>query len=190
MENQVENSAEQPEMSNEEVVQPAAEESTTVEVNHEKLDQYMARLRMEQNLPMAIAAGVITCLVSAVLWAVISVSTGYQIGYMAVGVGLLVGYSVRFLGKGMDQVFGIIGAVFALLGCLLGNAFAIVGFLANEGGMGVMNALEFVNVSFIVMAMKETFSPMDLLFYGIAIYEGYKFAFRQITEEEILQHAT
>jgi hypothetical protein len=29
--------------------------------------------------------------------------------------------------------------------------------------------------------MLEAFSPMDLLFYGIAVYEGYKFFFRQIT---------
>jgi len=26
---------------------------------------------------------------------------------------------------------------------------------------------------------------MDLLFYGIAIYEGYKFSFRQIIEQEL-----
>jgi hypothetical protein len=31
----------------------------------------------------------------------------------------------------------------------------------------------------------ETFQPMDLLFYGIAIYEGYKFSFRQLTEQEL-----
>ena len=33
--------------------------------------------------------------------------------------------------------------------------------------------------------MKETFRPMDLLFYAIAVYEGYKFSFRQISEEEM-----
>ncbi len=30
------------------------------------------------------------------------------------------------------------------------------------------------------------FHPMDLLFYGIALYEGYRFSFRQITEEELM----
>jgi hypothetical protein len=34
--------------------------------------------------------------------------------------------------------------------------------------------------------MKDSFSPMELLFYGIAIYEGYNFSFRKITEEEII----
>jgi hypothetical protein len=33
--------------------------------------------------------------------------------------------------------------------------------------------------------MTATFSVMDLLFYGIAIYEGYRFAFRKIRPEEL-----
>jgi hypothetical protein len=33
--------------------------------------------------------------------------------------------------------------------------------------------------------MATTFSPMDLLFYGIAVYEGFKLSFRKITHEEI-----
>jgi hypothetical protein len=33
--------------------------------------------------------------------------------------------------------------------------------------------------------MKATFSPIDLLFYGIAVYEGYRFSFRQVTPEEL-----
>ncbi len=30
-----------------------------------------------------------------------------------------------------------------------------------------------------------TFQPMDLLFYAIAVYEGYRFSFVQISEEQI-----
>jgi hypothetical protein len=33
--------------------------------------------------------------------------------------------------------------------------------------------------------MTANFSPIDLLFYGIAIYEGYKLSFRQVTEDEL-----
>ncbi|HEX7014155.1 MAG TPA: hypothetical protein VF191_01505, partial [Cyclobacteriaceae bacterium] len=37
--------------------------------------------------------------------------------------------------------------------------------------------------------MMSTFSPIDLLFYGLAAYEGYRFSFRQISEAEILANA-
>ncbi len=33
--------------------------------------------------------------------------------------------------------------------------------------------------------MKVTFYPMDILFYAIAVYEGYRFSFRQISEDEL-----
>ena len=31
--------------------------------------------------------------------------------------------------------------------------------------------------------MMATFSPMDLVFYGIAMYEGYKFSFRPFLQK-------
>ena len=34
-----------------------------------------------------------------------------------------------------------------------------------------------------------TFHPMDLLFYGIAVYEGYKLSFRQLTDLDIVERS-
>lgn len=33
--------------------------------------------------------------------------------------------------------------------------------------------------------MQETFSPMDLLFYAIAIYEGYRLSFREFSDKDL-----
>src|SRR5690606_40980371 len=86
-----------------------------------KLYQYREMLRLEQNLPLALLAGVAAAVLGAVLWAIITVATNLQIGYMAVGLGFLVGYTVRFAGKGLDKVFGILGSALSLGGCLLGD---------------------------------------------------------------------
>jgi len=170
--------------------QPSTENPVTeVRVNENKLNAYIEKLKLEQNLPMALMAGLGASLIGALLWATITVVTEYQIGYMAIAVGFMVGYAVRYLGKGLDQIYGIIGAVFALLGCLMGNFFSIVGFAANELGLGYLEALNSIDLGVIPEIMGDTFSPIDILFYGIAIYEGYKFAFRPITEEEILEQA-
>lgn len=104
----------------------------SMEINEEKLMYYKEKLRLEQNLILGMGAGAAACLVSAFLWAVISVATGYQIGYMAIAVGLLVGFAIRFVGKGIDPIFGIMGALFALAGCLLGNFFNIIALLSQE----------------------------------------------------------
>jgi hypothetical protein len=143
------------------------------------------RLREEQNLLAGLAAGAVAALVGAVLWAVITNLTGYQIGFMAIGVGFLVGYAVRIVGKGMDQTFGIGGAVLALLGCVVGNALTILAIIATQENMTYAEVWSRVDLSIIVGLMTETFSPIDLLFYGIAVYEGYKLSFRQVTEDEL-----
>ena len=156
-------------------------------INHLSLEAYKDQLRPEQNLPLAIAAAVVASLVSAGLWAAITVATEYQIGYMAIAVGLIVGFSVRFVGKGIDQVFGVIGAVFALLGCLVGNYLSMVGFAADAEGLTYIDTLLLIDISLIPSIMAETFSPMDILFYGLAVYEGYRFSFRAIDEEELAQ---
>jgi vacuolar-type H+-ATPase subunit I/STV1 len=146
-------------------------------------------LRLEQNLPLGFAGGTAAAIVGAIVWAIITVATGYQIGWIAMGVGFIVGYSVRYLGKGMDPIFGIMGGALALFGCLLGNFFSLIGITANQEGMPYLDLLSNIDYSLIPEIMIDTFSPMDLLFYGIAAYEGYKFSFRQITEQEIAANA-
>ncbi len=131
--------------------------------------------RSSQNLPLAIAAGVVAALLGAVVWAVVTVTTEYQIGFMAIGVGILVGFAVR-LGRGVDQIFAITGAVLALLGCVLGNLFSLVGFLSRDEGISLLETFSAIDYTALPDVMMASFSPMDLLFYGIAIYEGYRFS--------------
>ena len=153
-------------------------------LNQEELNLKIEELRLEQNLPFAIIASLGSAIVMAILWAVITVVTNYQIGFMAIAVGLFVGFAVNFAGKGIDKIYGIIGAAGALLGCIFGNFLSQVGFVAQdpEIGLSFFETLKALlsNMPLTIEIMKETFSPVDLLFYGIAIYEGYRFSFRKI----------
>src|SRR5882672_10328355 len=74
-------------------------------------------VEVTENLPMGFMAGLIAAAVGAGLWALVTILTGYQIGWMAVGVGFLVGWAVRAGGKGTHTVFGMMGAMLALGGC-------------------------------------------------------------------------
>jgi hypothetical protein len=134
----------------------------------------------EPNLPAAVLGGLVAAVVGALVWAVITVTTKFQIGFMAVGVGFLVAWAVRTLGKGRSQVFGIVGGLFAFLGCILGNLLSACGFIAADGGQSVVSvALKVLATpSAAAEILQATFSGMDLLFYAIAVYEGYKLARR------------
>jgi len=158
---------------------------TAPSINEEKLEALLRQKASQQNLPFAIAAGILSASIGAVIWAVVTVTTQYQIGWMAIGVGFLVGYAVRTFGKGMDKIYGVIGAGFALLGCLVGNFLSVIGFVANEEKLGYAETLGAFDYAAIPELMMATFSPMDPLFYAIAIYQGYKLSFAGITQEEI-----
>ncbi|WP_232825779.1 hypothetical protein [Algoriphagus litoralis] len=142
-------------------------------------------LRVEQNLPLAITGGILVGLVGAVLWAMITVATGWQIGYMALAIGAGVGYTIRYLGQGIDQVFGISGAIIAVLACIIGNFLGVLGYISDSEGLSYFDTLLLFDYSYTFQVLAETAHFMDLVFYGIAGYEGYKFAFRQLNQAQL-----
>ncbi len=149
------------------------------------LRMYIEGLRQEQNLSMGILGGAVGALVGAIAWAGIVAITNYQIGLVAIAIGFLAGYGVRLLGKGFDKSFGIAGAVLALLGVAFGNLLSVVILIADAQSIPYFDVLGQLDGAMIADIMTSTFSVMDLLFYGIAIYEGYRFSFRQLSEDEI-----
>lgn len=138
------------------------------------------RLEGEQNLALGLVAGLAAAAAGAAGWAVITVATGYQIGFMAIGVGFLVGYAVRAGGKGVTMPFGVAGAGLSLVGCAVGNLLALVAMLAGHEGVPFLEAVGQLDVDLAQELMVAGFSPIDLLFYGIALYEGYRLSFRQL----------
>ncbi len=150
-----------------------------------QLQYVLQLLRVEQNLAGGILAGLVAALIGAGIWAFVTVLSGYKIGWIAVGVGFLVGYAVRIIGKGTDRVFGIAGAFLSLFGCALGNLLTVCAMISSQHGVPILEMILRLDVNLVMDIMVETFSIMDVLFYGIAIYEGYRLSFRQVSEEEM-----
>jgi hypothetical protein len=150
-----------------------------------RVRRYVEDVRANQNLSMAMAAGSVAAVIGAIIWGVITYVTEYQIGWMAVGIGFLVGLTVRRFGQGIDKSFGISGAALALAGCIMGNVFASCMFISHQAQVGLMEVLARLDPVIVVQITVETFRPMDLLFYGIAVYEGYRFSFKPISEQEL-----
>jgi len=109
---------------------------------------------------------------------------------MAIGIGLAVGFAMRKFGNGVEQLFGFMGAGIALFSVVLGNFLSIIGFIANSEELGYVETLFLFDYSYLPAVMAETFSIIDVLFYGFALYTGYKFSFRLLTERTALEHNT
>ncbi len=127
----------------------------------------------------AVAGGAAAAFVGAMIWALITVMTSFQIGWMAIGVGALVGFAVKFFGRSTDQTFGFIGAGLSLFGCAIGNLMAACAFISsdprNAGFISVLfDALGSPGTAARIMG--ASFHPLDILFYIFAITTGYKVA--------------
>lgn len=155
------------------------------QVNQFKLNAYLQEVRDNQSLGLGLLAGLAAAVVGAILWGVITVMAERQIGFMAIGVGFLVGWSVRRFGRGMGPEFAISGAVLSLLGCVLGNLFSACIFVANQMRVPLSDLLATLDWRTCAEWMKATFSPMDLLFYALAMYFGYKYSLFRIPEEKM-----
>ena len=128
----------------------------------------------QPNLFMGLVGGFIAMLVGAIIWGAITYFTEYQIGWMAIGVGFLVGIAIKFFGRGKTIVFGVSGALLALIGCVLGNLMFYSGVIAREEGASFPEVFFFFLLSpaAAIEVFTIAFDFMDILFYALAAYAG------------------
>jgi len=155
------------------------------QIDPAQIQYAIAQLRSHQNLAGGVLAGLAAAMVGAAIWAAITFATHYQIGWMAVGVGFLVGFAIRSIGKGIDRVYGYLGAGLSLLGCAAGNLLTVCSVVSQQQDMPILDVLSRLTPDIVQRLMVASFSPMDLLFYAIAVYEGYRLSFRQVTMHEV-----
>ena len=128
----------------------------------------------ERKLLLGGFAGLAAAIIGAIIWAVVTVTTKYQIGFMALGVGALVGFALR-IGNG-GKLYGILGAFLALFGCILGNYFSLIAFASAEEHVSFFTMLNNAEPAKVISVMWEDFMSTSIVFYALAAYEGYKFS--------------
>ena len=124
----------------------------------------------------ALACGAAVAVVGAAAWAAVTFATDLQIGWMAVGIGAGVGVAMRRAGRGAGARLRVPAAALALFGCLAGNLLATVAYVSGFTHVPYFEVLGALDAAATADLMKATFSPMDLLFYGIATVEAWKLA--------------
>lgn len=165
-------------------------ETPPVEFRRDQVERALFEIQSEQNLVTGALAGGIAGAVGAILWAVITVATGFQIGWLAVGIGFLVGASVRWAGRGTTATYGVIGAGLSLVSVVVGNFLSLLGLMAGIAGISYLEMITSFDYTQTYAIMAGTFEPIDLLFYGVAIWQGYQCSIRKISDAEIHDRLT
>jgi len=142
------------------------------------------KLRRYQNFLYALIGGLLFTAAASLGWAFITSLTGYQGVYMALGVGLLVGIAVRFFGAGINRIFGILAALLALAGSLLGFYLSQAGFPEEMELASILKVPDYLSPDVMLNTMRVTFIPLDLLFYFLAVLLAYLLAIRRINSRK------
>jgi len=142
--------------------------------------------QVKQGLSVALVGGVTAALAAALVWALITMATGYHAGWMAIGMGFLVGGAVRTMGRGEGRSFGYLGAAVWILGCLLGNFLSVCAFVAAQESLSPLYVLTYFcrKPAMIPGPMIGSFHFLDPLFWGVGVYLTYRLAFRRIAHAE------
>ncbi|MFD3700023.1 hypothetical protein ACFWUZ_28530 [Streptomyces sp. NPDC058646] len=124
------------------------------------------------NIGFGIVAAVVAALVSAGVYGWIMKAADREIGYIAAGVGLLVGLAAGKIG-GRNAVLPVVAAVLSLGAVYLGQMFFIVLALAEYGSVGVGEVLDSVGVSGLNEIWKEGTDAMSFLFFALGAFTAF-----------------
>ena len=146
----------------------------------QQLARHLENLRQQQSFGAALSAGTVAALAGAALWGAVTAVTHYELGLTAVVVGVMVGLAVRKAGHGIEKKFGVLAAVLALFGSLIGNLLSINVAIAQHYGTPIPHALMHMDLQRSINLFTLTYRPMDLLFYAIAVYEAYRYGYGRL----------
>jgi hypothetical protein len=125
------------------------------------------------NPVLGFMAGLVAAAIGAGIWMAVEVGLNIQLGLVAIGIGALVGFTIRLAGHGSHMLYGVMGAMLTLGGCLGGEILSQL-YQASSPQVGMLALAGSTNY---VQMVQTIFSHMDIIgyvIYGIGIYEGYK----------------
>jgi hypothetical protein len=93
---------------------------------------------------------------------------------MVIGAAFAIAFVVRHSVDRVDSSTGVLSAALALVGCALGNFLTACALFARDTGAPLMDlVLRLLPHSEALLT--HTFRPIDLVYYGIAVYAGYRY---------------
>ena len=133
----------------------------------------------EENLLFGILAAAVAAAMGAGIWLGIVVGIGLHVEYaVPIGMGVLVGLAVRQIGNGTGMLFGIIGVVFTLIGCLGGEILTAVQPLTTPQH-DLYNILTTVDLTQVLSRILDKTDPIMYLIYAIGAFVAYRFSIRE-----------
>ena len=157
-----------------------SETSADFEIADNGFEKYSLLMKQQQTLGLGIVGGLIAFVVGLGAWTGIMLLVSYKLDWMALSVGLLIGFSIRLLGKGVEPVYGIVGGILAFMSSIAGNILTACIIFAHGKSISFLSVLQQLNIQTALYFLKAVVGPFDIIFCIGAILLGYYFAFKPL----------
>jgi hypothetical protein len=150
--------------------------------NYELADKLIS----EQNFAAAVVAGAVATLLAAAAYGITVSIWAFSYGFAAAGVGIVIGLSMGFLGRGISMKFAVVAAVYAITGCVLGNSFRVIMALAQATATSPIDVLRNNSLSVLAERSVSNVSFVDLVYWFVAVICAVFLAKRPLSRSERL----
>jgi hypothetical protein len=127
-------------------------------------------LLAEQNFAAAVIVGAVATLLAAAIYGITTDIWDFSSGFAATGIGIAVGISMQYLGRGIKMKFAVVALVYTIAGCVLGNLFRGVMNQARVDAISPIDVFRNNEFSVLTGSAVSHVSFVDLVFWFIAIF--------------------
>ncbi|ANO52043.1 hypothetical protein [Woeseia oceani] len=151
------------------------------QVDKQKNYELAEALLAEQNFAAALIVGAIAMLLAATAYGLTTVVWPFSYGFAAAGIGIVIGFSMQYLGRGIQMRFAVAAALYTIAACVLGNVIRAI-LSAGRSPLHVIGSDDFAEY---VQTGLAYVSFVDLVFWFVAIWFAIFLARRPLSREEI-----
>ena len=144
------------------------------------------KLKAEQNFTAAVIAGIIAMLLAAVAYGLVVEAWPFSYGFAAAGVGVVIGFFMKFLGRGISMKFSVAAATFKIVGCVLGNLFVKIVHQAQANSASPIDLLRSHSLSELGSWSVSGLYLIHLVFWFVAVAAAVFLAKRPLSRAQRL----
>jgi hypothetical protein len=152
----------------------------------QKVHELADKLISEQNFVAAVIVGAVATLLAAAAYGIIVATWAFSYGFVAAGVGIVIGLSMQFLGRGISMKFAVVATVYAITGCVLGNLFRVIIELAQSNATSPIDVLQNNSLSVLAEWSVSDVSFVDLVYWFVAVFCAVFLAKRPLSRSDRL----
>lgn len=144
------------------------------------------KLISEQNFAAAVIAGAIATILSTVAYGIIVETWPVSYGFAAAGIGIVIGFFVGFLGRGISMKFSVVAALYTIAGCVLGNLFVKIMNLAQATATSPIDVLRSNSLPVLAQWSVSALSLIHVVFWFVAVVAAVFLAKRPLSRTQRL----